>query len=540
MASTRRDFIKTVSAVAATGVLKQEYPGQPSNVHVATTATVGDPFFRELTQVALDAARAAGASYADVRIATRRSQSIQTREHQLQNVSDTDTLGFGVRTLVNGAWGFAAHNVLTKDQVARATRAAAAQAKANSTIALNRVKLAPVTPTPNGEWHSPIQVEPFSVPLADKVALLLAANDAALKVKGAKYVNSSMYFVRDEKTLATSDGTFVVQTVYRSLPRMRVTAIASDGSDFQSRVSTEIQPRGLGYEHVTDGKLVEHAPRWASEAVQKLSAKEVAVGRYDLILHPTNLWLTVHESVAHPTELDRAEGFEANLAGTSFVAPPRKVLGRLKYGSSLMNVRGDRSQHGSLSAIGWDDEGVKPEDFMIIQDGVFVDYQTTRDQAPTLEWYYKSRNQPVRSHGCSYAQSWSDVQFQRMPNISLLPGKHDYTWEDLIAATDHGIAIIGDSSFSIDQQRYNAQFSGQIAYEIVGGKIAGMLKDVTYQFRTPDFWKSMDMIGGPRSYELGGAFNDGKGQPEQVNAVSHGVVPARFRQVNVINTGKQV
>ena len=540
MASTRRDFLKTVSAVAATGVLGSEHPEYHlSAVPGTPSPSVGDPYFRELTHVALDAARSAGASYADIRIGARRSQSIYTREHQLEGVSDSDTLGFGIRTLVNGSWGFAAHNVLTKDQVARVAKAAAAQSKANSKVAQTRVTLAPVTPTPNGEWHSPIKVEPFSIPLADKIALLLAANEAALTVKGAKYVSSSMYFVRDEKTLATSDGTFVVQTVYRSLPSLDVTAISADGSDFQSRRSTEVQPHGLGYEHVTDAKLVENAPRWADDAVRKLSATEVQVGRYDLVLHPTNLWLTLHESVAHPTELDRAEGFEANLAGTSFVAPPRKMLGKLQYGSPLMNIRGDRSQPGSLSAIGWDDEGVQPEDFMIIKDGIFVDYQTTREQAMQLDWWYQSRNQPVRSHGCSYAQSWNDVQFQRMPNISLLPGKEDHSWEDLIAATDHGIAIVGDSSFSIDQQRYNAQFSGQLAYEIVGGKLGKLLKNVTYQFRTPEFWKSMDMIGGPRSYQLGGAFNDGKGQPEQSNAVSHGVVPSRFRQVNVINTGRQ-
>jgi TldD protein len=541
MPSTRRDFLKTVSAVTATGVLGHKHAESLLHARPDTPPlAVGDPHFRELAQVALDTARAAGATYADVRISARRSQTIQTRERQLQSVSDTDTFGFGVRALVNGAWGFAAHNVLTREQVVRIAQTAAAQAKANSTIALSRVTLAPVTPTPNGEWRSPIAVDPFTVPLAEKIALLLAANEAALTVKGAEYVNSTMFFLREEKTLATSDGTFVVQTIYRSLPRMRITAIAADHSDFQSRVSTEVQPMGLGYEHVTNANLVEHAPRWATEAVQKLSATEVTVGRYDLVLHPTNLWLPLHESVAHPTELDRAEGFEANLAGTSFVAPPRKVLGKLKYGSSLMNVRGDRSQPGSLSAVGWDDEGVQPEDFMIIQDGVFVDYQTTREQASQLDWWYKSRKQPTKSHGCSYAQSWQDVQFQRMPNVSLLPGGRDHTWDDIIAATDHGIAIIGDSSFSIDQQRYNAQFSGQLAYEIKGGKLGTMLKDVTYQFRTPDFWRSMDMIGGPRSYQLGGAFNDGKGQPVQSNAVSHGVVPARFRQVNVINTGKQV
>ena len=256
------------------------------------------------------------------------------------------------------------------------------------------------------------------------------------------------------------------------------------------------------------------------------------------MLHPSHLFLTIHESVAHPTELDRALGYEANYAGTSFVSPPERVLGTLKYGSPLMNVQADRAQPGSLAACGWDDEGVRPETYMIVKGGVVVDYQTTREQAPYLRAWYASRNQPVRSHGNSYAQSWDDVQFQRMPNVSLLPGDEDLAWEDLIAATDRGIAILGRGSYSIDQQRYNAQFGGQVFYEIRGGKITGMLKDVAYQMRTPEFWGAMDMVGGRRGYQLHGTANDGKGQPSQANAVSHGCPPARFRNVNVINTGR--
>jgi TldD protein len=318
---------------------------------------------------------------------------------------------------------------------------------------------------------------------------------------------------------------------------VNITAVSADNSDFQSRQS-DLAPRGLGYEYFTESDLPGNATRWAEEAAQKLSAKPVEVGRYDLVLHPTHLWLTIHESVAHPTELDRALGFEANYAGTSFVSPPDKFLGTYQYGSQLMNINADRNQSGSLSACGWDDEGVVPDVYDIVKDGVFVDYQTTREQAPYLDWYYKKIGKPTRSHGNSYAQFWSDVQFQRMPNVNQLPGTRDLVWEDLIAATDNGIAIVGDGSFSIDQQRYNAQFGGQVFYEIKGGKIVGMLKDVAYQIRTPEFWKSLDMIGGRRSYWLGGANGDGKGQPAQSNAVSHGCVPSRFRQVNVINTGR--
>ena len=489
---------------------------------------------------ALEAAKGAGAQYADIRISRNQTQNVFTRERRVQGVVDNETFGFGLRVLVDGAWGFAASSTLTPEEVVRVARQAAAQGKSNRAAQRKPVVLAPGGPAvPNGVWRSPIARDPFEVPIEEKIALLLAANEAALQVKGARFCTSSVFFLREEKTYANTDGTYTVQTIYRSQPSLTVTAVSADFADFQTRQSTDIQPRGLGYEHVTDAKLTENAPRWAEEAVQKLSAKPVEVGRYDLVLHPTHLWLTVHEAVAHPTELDRALGYEANYAGTSFAAPPDKVLGKLKFGSPLMNVRGDRSQEGSLSACGWDDEGQKPEEFMIIENGVLVNYHAiTRAQAPFLEWWSKQRGKPVKSQGCSYAQSWADAQFERMPNVSLMPGEKEQSFEDLIAATDRGIAIVGDGSFSIDQQRYNAQFGGQLFYEIKGGKVVGMLKDVAYQIRTPEFWSAMDMIGGKGSYVLGGAFGDAKGQPSQSNAVSHGCVPTRHRQINVINTGR--
>jgi TldD protein len=540
---TRREFLTQAAAATAaigiTGCAPGAAPAPPAPASPAPTISGGDPTFKDLAMLALDAAKSAGASYADVRISRNRNQALFTRERRVQNLVDNETFGFGVRVLVDGAWGFAASRELTRDEVSRIARQAVDQARANRTTLVRPVTLAPVTPTPNGTWRSPARIDPFDVPIEEKVELLLAANAAALGVPGARFVSSQMFFLREEKTLATTDGTYVVQTIYRAQPSLNITAVASDNSDFQTRQSNDIQPMGKGYEHVLDAKLVENAPRWAEEAVQKLSAKPVEVGRYDLILHPSHLWLTIHESIAHPTELDRAMGYEANYAGTSFVAPPDKMLGTLKYGPEFMNVQGDRSQPGSLSAVGWDDEGVKPDEFLIIKNGIFNDYQTTREQAPWLDWWYKRQGQEMRSHGCSYAQSWADVQFQRMPNVSLLPGEQNLSWDDLIAATDRGIAIVGEGSFSIDQQRYNAQFGGQVFHEIRGGKIVGMLKDVAYQLRTPEFWNSMDMIGGRDSYMLGGAFNDGKGQPSQSNAVSHGCVPARFRNVNVINTGRR-
>jgi len=539
MPLNRREFLQGTAAAAALSTLgaREASALLAPRAHAAFPTAPGDA--SELAKRAVDAAKAAGASYADCRVSRNQTQNVSTRDRRVQGVVDNETSGFGVRVLVDGAWGFAASRDVSADEVARVAKVAVAQARANRASLIRPVTLAEKAPTPGGTWKSPIKVDPFDVPIEDKIALLMAANEAALGVKGARFVNSSMFFLREEKTFASSDNTVTVQTIYRAYPSLTVTAVSSDFKDFQSRESNDIAPRGLGYEWVTEAKLVENAPKWAEQAVEKLSAKPVDVGRYDLVLHPSNLWLTIHETIAHPTELDRAMGYEANYAGTTFVAPPEKVLGQLKYGSDIMNIRGDRNQVGSLSACGWDDEGVVPETFDVIKNGVVVDYHaTTRDQAPYLDWYYKKIGKPVRSHGCSYAMSWGDVQFSRMPNISLMPSPKDTTWNDIISATDRGIAIVGDSSFSIDQQRYNGQFGGQLFYEIKGGKVVGMLKDVVYQFRTPEFWKSMDLIGGKSSYFLGGAFGDAKGQPSQANAVTHGCVPARFRNVNIINTAR--
>ena len=484
--------------------------------------------------LALDSARSAGASYADVRLSRARTQSVATREDRVINLSDSDTMGFGVRVLVNGAWGFASSSDMTRTEVQRVARSAVQQARANRRSMQRPVVLAPATAVADGRWASPARIDPFTIPIEDKAALLISANAAALRVRGARFVNSSVFHLKDERTYANTDGSFTVQTIIRTNPSMSVTAVSSDSSDFQSRDSDEVQAMALGWEHVADNDFVGKAPMWAEQAVEKLSARSVEPGRYDLVLDPTHLWLTIHESVGHPTELDRAMGYEANYAGTSFVAPPRDVINRLQFGSELMTIQADRRQAGALASIGWDDEGVAADQWNIIERGVFKDYQTTREQAAWIA----DLTGVNHSHGCSYAQTWADVQFQRMPNVSLMPGTADTTIDDLVSATDRGILIKGRGAYSIDQQRYNFQFGGQEFREIRGGRVVGMLKDVTYQARTPDFWGAMDMIGGPRSYFLGGSFNDGKGQPSQSNAVSHGCPAARFRNIGVINTGR--
>lgn len=544
--TTRREFLRktgSAAALAATGSVLLPEIGRALAPSGAPTYPSGVGAFeelpiKELLMDALNAARGAGASWSDARIGRYRQNFVGTREKQIVQVGDTDSIGIGVRALVNGAWGFAASQTLTKEGVAAAAREAAAIAKANHIPGTAPVVLAPAPGYKDATWKSAYEIDPFTIPVEQKAQLLIDANTEAMKVANVKFVNSFLFFVREDRNYANTDGSVIQQTVIRSWVPFNATAVSADFSDFQSRGNV-VQPMGRGWEFILAQDLVGNARKWGEEAAEKLKAKPVDVGRYDLVLHPSHLWLTIHESIGHPTELDRAMGYEANYAGTSFVAPPEKVLGKLKYGPEFMNIQGDRTQEGGCATIGYDDDGVKAESFLIIKNGVLNDYQTSREQAPWLKEYYEKNEMPVKSHGCCNADNWSSVQFQRMPNVSLLPGAQDRKWEDLIAATDRGIAIMGDGSFSIDQQRYNAQFGGQVFYEIRGGKITGMLKDVAYQMKTTEFWNAMDMIGGKSSYEMGASFFDGKGQPGQIGAVSHGCVPARFRNINVINTGRK-
>ena len=528
MQPTRRGFIKTTAAtaasLAATGSLCVDAAAQ------TLEAPAANPVSLEIANEALNAARGAGASYADVRVGRYRRQTISTRERQVTGVNDSESYGIGVRTLVDGCWGFAATSTMTRPAARAAALEAMAMSRAARAVQKHRVELAPVARL-TGTWITPVRRDPLEVPIEDKIALLLATNEAALKVKNVRFANSSLQLLREVKTLLTSDGTNVTQTLIRVGPAFSATAI--DGGDFQT-YEEELAPRGLGWEYVEALNMPGNAERWASMAAEKLTARSVEAGQYDLILEPTNLWLTIHESIGHSTELDRAIGQEANYAGTSFVAPPEKVIGQLRFGPAIMNVQADRTQDGSLSRVAWDDEGVPADKWLLIDQGVFKDYQTTREQVARIQ----KLTGVTRSHGCSFAESWNAVQFQRMPNVSLLPGANDIGVDDIVKQTTRGVLIRNRGSWSIDHQRYNFQFSGQAFYEIRNGKITGMLRDVAYQSNTPVFWSSMDLIGGPSSYWLGGAFNDGKGEPSQSNSVSHGCVPARFRNVTILNTAR--
>ena len=527
MSPTRRDFIRTTAATAATvavyGPLALESMAQ------SAPAPAADPAALEIANEALSAAKKAGASYADARVGRYRRQSIATRERQVAGVNDSESYGLGVRTLVDGSWGFAATSTMTRAGAQRAATDAAAMSRAARIVRTHRVELAPVTPV-TGAWMTPVRRDPVDVPLEDKIALLLAANEAALKVPTVRFASSSLSLLREVKTLVTTEGTNVTQTMIRVLPAFSATAVGA-GGEFQV-YEHELAPRGMGWEYIESLDMPGNAERWAALAAEKVMARSVDAGQYDLILDPTNLWLTIHESIGHPTELDRAVGEEANYAGTSFVAPPEKMIGQLRFGPAFMNIQADRTQEGSLARVEWDDEGVPADRWLVIDKGIFKDYQTTREQVARI----RTLTGVSRSHGCSFAESWNRVQFQRMPNISLLPGERDLSLDDIVADTERGIVVKNRGSWSIDHQRFNFQFSGQAFYEVRGGKVTGMLRDVAYQSNTPVFWNSMDMIGGQSSYWMGGSFNDGKGEPAQSSSVSHGCVPARFKDVTILNT----
>jgi TldD protein len=487
---------------------------------------------KDLADVALNVARQRGASYADIRFVRTLNNFVTTREKRVENVTNTESYGFGVRVLVDGTWGFAASRDVQKEEVARVAERAVSIARANKSIQRTRVTLVSVEKYPNAKYTTPVQRDPFTVPLTEKADYLLKVNAEAMKVKGAPgpiFVNSSMFFTKEEKYFASTEGSYVEQTLIRSFPSFTVTSVDPKTGRFEQRSSLG-SPIGKGYETVAEYDLLGEVPAAAEQAIQKHTAKPVEPGRKDLVLHPTHLWLTIHESIGHPTELDRVLGYEANFAGTSFAT--REKLGKFQYGSKFVNIKGDKVQSGGLATCGWDDDGVKTTEWDILKDGVLVSYQTVRDNAGIIGLKH--------SHGAAYADSWGSVAFQRMPNVSLQPAAGSISADDLIADVKDGIYIEGDGSFSIDQQRYNFQFGGQVFWEIKNGKKVGLLRDVAYQARTPDFWNSCDGVGSREHYQLGGSYFDGKGEPGQINAVSHGCPPARFRRVNIINTGRKI
>lgn len=542
----RRDFLyMTGMGLGATLLPKMPAFGKdvPPN---SPWTTVDVAIKKRIADIALNQATSKGATYADVRIGRYLNQYVVTRENKVQNITNTESYGVGIRVIANGSWGFAATDKLDADGIAKATQLAVEIAKENARLLKEPVVLAPQKGYGEVQWKAPIEKNAFEVPIQEKVDLLLSVNDAAMK-GGANYVNSILFLVNEQKYFASTDGSYIDQDIHRIWPTFTITKIDETTGKFETRNALSA-PMGMGYEYLNARPqdkiksvttlykqrydMLEDARNGAAEVQQKMKAKSVEAGKYDLVLDPSHLWLTIHESVGHPTELDRVLGYEANFAGTSFLTLDKWQSKNFNFGSKLVNIMADKTQLGSLGAVGYDDEGVATREWPLIKDGILTSYQAIRDQAHILGL--------DSSQGCCYADNWSSVQFQRMPNVSLQPGAGNQSVNDLIKNVEKGIYIIGDSSYSIDQQRYNFQFSGQLYFEIKEGKIAGMLKDVAYQSNTQEFWNSCSAIAGKDDYRLGGSFFDGKGQPSQSSAVSHGSPTARFNGVNVINTARKI
>ena len=435
-----------------------------------------------------------------------------------------------VRVVHDGTWGFAAGVSLTLGEAARLAELAISVARTAKAITLEPIELADEPTYRDVTWISTYDVDPFDVATEDKVALLQDWSERLMRHPAVQHVTTSATQVRETKFYADSHGTTTLQQRVRVQPVVELHGVDADRGILDSMRSLA-PPVGRGWEYLTgtgydwDTELAELPEHLA----EKLAAPSVSPGSYDLVIHPSNLWLTIHESIGHATELDRALGYEANYAGTSFATPDK--LGSLRYGSECMHVTGDRVVDHGLATIGYDDDGVRTQEWDLIRAGMLVGYQTDRRTAALTG--------ASRSNGCAFADSPGHTAIQRMANVSLSPASDDTTAADLIGRVERGLYVVGDRSWSIDMQRYNFQFTAQRFVEIRDGELCGQVRDAAYQATTTDFWGSMEAVGGGDSYELHGAFNCGKAQPGQTAPVSHGCPPALFRSVRVLNTGME-
>ncbi len=500
-------------------------PRDPGSQHTIDREFTALPL-RKLADTALQQARDLGAEHADFRLEQVRGQHIALSDNNLETLVDADELGLAVRVICEGTWGFAASADLTPEAAARTAQQAVDVAKVSAAINAERIELADEPAHGEVTWVSSYLTDPFEISVADKVALLREWSAGLLADERVDHVDVALQQVKECKFYC--DG---VTTASQQRVRLHpvVTAVAVDGQAGRFDTMRSIgPPAGRGFEYLTGtgwdfaAELAELPELLAA----KLAAPSVQAGTYDLVIHPSNLWLAIHESIGHATELDRALGYEAAYAGTSFATPDK--LGTLRYGSPVMHVTGDRTVGHGLATVGYDDEGVAAQAWDIISGGIFTGYQVDRRMAKL--------NGFGRSNGCAFADSPSHMPLQRMANVSLRADPDGPATEALIAGVERGIYIVGDNSWSIDMQRYNFQFTGQRFYKIENGRLAGQLRDVAYQATTTDFWNSLEAVGGTQTYLLCGAFNCGKGQPGQVAPVSHGCPSVVMRGVRILNT----
>ena len=484
-----------------------------------------------LTDAALGAAGECGA--AELRVERIRSQIVSLHDARPETTADDTDFGMGVRVVVDGAVGFAASVDVRPEEAAVLVRRAIEMARVTGRAGGGRVELAPEPSHGEVTWSSAFELDPATVPMAEKIALLADWSRRLLSHDVVSHATAGLMAVSEQTYLADLNGTRATQHRVRMQTQLEALALSDNGFETMRTIAP---PAGRGWEWMTgptsDGNWgwdaeLERLPELLAE---KLAAPSVEADTYDVIIDPSNLWLTIHESIGHATELDRAVGYEAAYAGTSFATFDK--LGSLRYGSPVIHVTGDRTVEHGLATVRIDSEGVEGQSFDLIRGGTLVGYQLDRSIAAGMGF--------ERSNGCSFADSPMHVPIQRMANVSLAhAGPDGPSTQDLIAGVDRGIYVVGDKSWSIDMQRYNFQFTGQRFYRIEGGRLAGQLKDVAYQATTTDFWGAVEAVGGESTWVLGGAFNCGKGQPGQIAPVSHGCPSVLVRNVNILNTREE-
>ena len=476
---------------------------------------------KELMMRALDLAKMRGAQYADVRVVNHREETMAVKDGIVEELNSSETEGVGVRVLVNGSWGFASSRSLANEEIDKITAQAVEIAHASGLVSGEKVDLGPKV-TSQGTYQTPVQIDPFTVPLEDKLALLVKADAEMGRVQGVRTRRTHATMLKQHKYFANTEGAFTEQTLIETGGGIQATAVG--GNEIQVRS----YPNAFARQQVTGGweaflswDLPGNAQRIASEAVALLSADPCPSNvTTSIILGGSQLALQVHESCGHPTELDRVYGSEAAYAGTSFLTTEK--LDTFHYGSPVVNLTADSVRPFGLGTFGWDDEGVPAQSSPLVRDGLFVGYLMSRETASKLGRY---------SNGCMRASGWNRIPIIRMVNVSLEPG----TWkfDDLIADTDDGIYMESNRSWSIDDKRYNFQFGTEIGYEIKNGKMGRMLRNCTYMGITPEFWNSCDAVCNADHWVMWGTPNCGKGQPAQVAHTGHGTAPARFRNVKV-------
>jgi len=484
---------------------------------------------RDFTDRALNLAQTQGASYADIRIVQASTQSVTVKDGIVQAIIDNESIGFGVRVLVKGAWGFASSANVTPSEVDRVTALAVSIAQASALVQQEKVDLGP--PMAHVDtYKTPVKIDPFNISLSEKVDLLLEADREMRTVKGVKVATGDLVAIREVKTFASTEGSFIKQEIIESGGGLEVIAVSDD--DVQQRSYPNSFGRHqatAGWEFITGMDLPGHARQTAEEAVALLTAPQCPSGTTTIILGGSQLALQIHESCGHPIELDRVFGTEAAYAGTSFLTPDK--LGTFRYGSEVVNLTIDATIPTGLGTFGYDDEGVPAQRTPVVKNGLFVAYLTSRETATQLHNLIGGPYAPVTSNGSMRAMGWNRIPLIRMTNVGIEPG--DWSYDDLIADTEAGIYMETNKSWSIDDRRLNFQFGTEVAYEIKNGKLGRLLKNATYAGITPEFWRNCDAVCNRDRYVVWGTPNCGKGQPGQVAHTGHGAAPARFRNVRI-------